>query len=458
MQQAKPTASVRDAKPRRRAAPAPRASARASAGASTRPGPKPARTSVRLAPGVILFERYRLEHELGRGGVADVWRAHDERLDRAVAIKVLHPDLLPDEGWRRRFVSEARGASSLAHPGIVPVYDVLDDPETPAIVFQLVDGESLATRLAREGSIPLEEATRIAGQVAGALDHAHRAGLIHRDVKPANIVIDRDGRARLVDFGIARLVDDASAEREGRQVVGTLRYMAPEQLGGKPADARSDLYALGLVIAEMVPDLEAAPDWLRELVVRLREPDPDARPSSAADVARALETGRLDLDLETDGNRIAPDDRDPGLGSAIAAVDPDAVTRSFRLGDPIEAEAPRRETPAPPSDPEAQRLEAEVPLAAAAAATLPARAESSPRQAGHRLAARTDNRPIVVAVLVAGLLLAGFALGRGNLFGAASATPTPVVAPAVVGTPAPTDLPAAQPPAKPHKGHGHGRG
>jgi len=205
MQQAKPTAAARDTQPRRRVATAPRTTARSRT--------RPAGAAARLAPGVVLFERYRLERELGRGGVADVWRAHDERLDRAVAIKVLHPELLPDEGWRRRFVSEARGASSLAHPGIVPVYDVLDDPETPAIVFQLVDGESLAARLARERSIPLEDATRIAGQVASALDHAHRAGLVHRDVKPANIVIDRDGRASLVDFGIARLVDDASAER-----------------------------------------------------------------------------------------------------------------------------------------------------------------------------------------------------------------------------------------------------
>jgi len=226
--------------------------------------------------------------------------------------------------------------------------------------------------------------------------------------------------------------------------------MAPEQLGGQPIDARSDLYALGLVIAEMVPDLGTAPEWLRELVVRLREPDPADRPSSAADVARALETGRLDLDAEA--SRLSPDARESGAGQGVAAVDPDAVTRSFSVPDAAVAEPPR------PQPDVAAAAAIAAPAAVAAPAAPGANPKPAPEQTRPRRASRVDNRPIVAGVLLTGLLLAGFALARGNLFGTASATPTPFGAPAVIATPAPTDLPAAPPAPKPHKGHGHGRG
>ena len=449
MQQAKPIARERAPKtsPRRVRSPAARSRARDG-------GP-------RLAPGVVLFDRYRLDGELGHGGVADVWRARDDRLDRDVAIKILHPELLPDQGWRRRFVAEARAASALSHPGIVPVYDVFDDPETPAIVFQLVEGESLADRLARDGSIPVGEATHIAAQVAGALEHAHAAGLVHRDVKPANIVIDDAGRARLVDFGIARVVDDASAEREGREVVGTLRYMAPEQLAGEPTDARTDLYALGLVIAEMVPDLASGPDWLRELVARLRSPDPADRPSSAGDVARALETGRSEIDGDA-----AAFGSPAGTSAATEPppeVDPDAVTRSYADPDDVVPERARAGADAPASV---------VPIVAAAAgsAPLPARHAGTPVATSTKAAPRplparprganpTANRPIVAALVLGGLLLAGFIVGRGDLFGA-SAGPTPSIAPVPTDS-TPTTVPLAQPagPKPGHgNGHGHGRG
>jgi len=419
---------------------------------------------------VVLFDRYRLDRELGRGGVADVWEAHDERLDRSVAIKILHPELLPDAGWRRRFIAEARAASGLSHPGIVPVYDVIDDPRTPAIVFQLVDGESLATRLRRVGSLEVDDATRMAGQVADALDHAHGAGLVHRDVKPANIVIGRDGRARLVDFGIARLVEEADAERDGREVVGTLRYMAPEQLAGRPADARTDLYALGLVISEMLPDLSTAPPWLRELVDRLRATDPADRPRSAADVARALESGRTGL-LDQSGALGGQPAADDAAGHADAVVDPDAMTRSYpepiepvapapaaaltgvaesaAIGAPVVSAAAVLPEPAATAAPVvpgplADRAPAEVP----APAVRPTGAAEQPR--------RADRRPVIAALLVAGVLVAGVALGRGAFQGtsggAATPRPTPIVAP--------TQAPAAQPaPAKPHPhGHGHGHG
>ncbi len=258
-----------------------------------------------------LAGRYRLERPIAGGASAEVWRARDERLERRVAIKVLHRHLLPDAASRRRFATEARATAGLAHPGIVPVYDVVEDRDTVALVLQHVEGETLAERLARRGPIGPEATARIGAQLAAALDHAHRAGVIHRDVKPANVVLAEDHHARLLDFGIARLLDDAEARTTGPdQVVGTLRYMAPEQLAGDAVDARTDIYALGLVLAEMLtgrpvfsastpaellarggavlPDLDGAPPWMRTLIERMLSEDPAARPASARAVALAL--------------------------------------------------------------------------------------------------------------------------------------------------------------------------
>jgi serine/threonine protein kinase len=251
----------------------------------------------------------------------------------------------------------------------VPVYDVVDDEESPAIVFQYVDGESLADRIHRVGPMPVEEATGIARQVAEALDHAHRAGLVHRDVKPANIVLDDGDRARLVDFGIARVLADASAHlTSAGEVMGTLRYMAPEQLRGQPVDARTDVYALGLVLVEMLsgkPAIEAAtpaalpeaqaglsdrlvdlagvraaPSWLAELLERLLEVEPERRPDTAADVAGAIERREAPPSLE---GRIGEDD--PTI--SLAAV-PIATAAPGRMGDA----APASETVASAAAPE----------------------------------------------------------------------------------------------------------
>jgi eukaryotic-like serine/threonine-protein kinase len=385
--------------------------------------------SAGLAHGRRLFERYKLEGRIGRGGMAEVWRAHDERLDRPVAIKVLAPHLLPDETWRRRFVAEARAASGLTHPGIVPVYDVIDDPETPAIVFQYVEGETLADRLRRVRVLPLAEATRIAAQVAEALDHAHRAGVIHRDVKPANILLEADdGRARLVDFGIARVIDDARAELTGaHEVLGTLRYMAPEQLAGQRSDARTDLYALGLVIVEMVPDLEAAPAWLRELVTRLRAPDPKDRPSSAGDVARALETGSL--------IPAAPSPRESEAAASgdEVGVDPDAPTAAWPRA-PVGDDRAVTAAPAVAEAAVVPGVAAHAPAPAATPAVEPAvaRIALAPRPSPTRGRASTaDLRPIAIGVLVTGVILGVLAIaGNAGLGSATTPTidPTRVVA------------------------------
>jgi eukaryotic-like serine/threonine-protein kinase len=309
------------------------------------------RARRRIAPGRRLFGRYRIERQIGRGGSAEVWLAHDDRLDRTVAIKAPLPEALPDAAARDRFVAEARAAASLSHPAIVPVYDVVRDPATPAMVLRYVDGDTLAARGAREGRLPPREVARIGAELAGALAHAHAAGLVHRDVKPGNVLLDADGRAQLVDFGIAAsLIETADHGAPGttdapgvREVTGTLRYMAPEQLRGRPADARSDLYALGLVLYELLaghpafdvrtPEalLEAqvggppslprvVPAALRALVSRLLATDPEARPASAGEVEAALhaEAARLDALGPSPRGDPMPPTVTPGLPAAVA--------------------------------------------------------------------------------------------------------------------------------------------
>jgi len=199
----------------------------------------------------LVLDRYRLVERLAVGGSAEVWRAHDEQLDRAVAVKRLHPHLLPDAVSRQRLAAEARSAAGLSHPGIVGIYDVDTSGDWPALVMELVDGESLAARLARDGPLPEREAAAIAADIADGLYHAHKRGIVHRDVKPGNVLLDREGRARLADFGIARsLAESAERLTQTGSVMGTLRYMAPEQLTGGEIGPRTDLYGLGAVLHE----------------------------------------------------------------------------------------------------------------------------------------------------------------------------------------------------------------
>jgi serine/threonine-protein kinase len=205
------------------------------------------------APGVLLVGRYRLDERVGQGGMAEVWRAHDEQLDRDVAIKLLHRHLLPDERSRERFAAEARAVAGLSHPGIVTVHDIVVDDGLAGIVLELVDGETLNDVIAREGRIAEAGAAAITAQVAHALQAAHDRGLVHRDVKPANVLLSPDGRARLVDFGIARALDDRESNLTlPGTIMGTLRYMAPEQLADGAADRATDVFGLGSLLYEML--------------------------------------------------------------------------------------------------------------------------------------------------------------------------------------------------------------
>jgi eukaryotic-like serine/threonine-protein kinase len=271
-------------------------------------------------PGRVLGDRYRLVEPLARGGMATVWVADDPVLSRRVAVKVLRADLAEDDATRTRFRNEAIAAAKLSHPNIVSTYDTGDDDGVAYIVMELVEGPTLRHLIDAQGGLPVLEVVRIGVQVADALDAAHRAGLVHRDVKPANVLVPPGGPVKVTDFGIAKAVGTDDLTRTGT-VMGTARYLAPEQVNGRPTDPRTDVYALGLLLFEALcghppfggdtdiatamarlttaapavraerPEVSVALD---DVIHRCLARNPAARFGSAAAVRDALDRARLD--------------------------------------------------------------------------------------------------------------------------------------------------------------------
>src|SRR5580698_10794127 len=200
----------------------------------------------------VFSERYELNHLIARGGMAEVYRARDRLLDRPVALKVLFPELSVDRSFVERFRREAQAAANLSHPNIVPVFDWGEDNGTYFIVMELVEGTSLADMLRGGATISPARSAQIVAQVAAALGYAHRSGVVHRDVKPGNILITRDGQVKVTDFGIAQAVSSEDHLAEAGSVMGTATYFSPEQASGEAVDGRSDVYALGVVLYEML--------------------------------------------------------------------------------------------------------------------------------------------------------------------------------------------------------------
>jgi serine/threonine-protein kinase len=245
---------------------------------------------------------YRIEREIGRGGMAVVYAGRQEGLDRPVALKVLARHLADDAAFRDRFLREARIACRLDHPNLVRAYDITEIDGLPCIVMELLPGDTL-----EGGRLTREEAA----EVASALAYAHGRGVVHRDLKPANLLRAANGTVKIADFGIARALEETMVTQVGT-VLGTLRYLAPEQAAGSVAGPAADVYSLGVVLGEL---LEARSPADRALIARCRADRPEGRPS-AAEVAEALSPSTATVV----GTARAPRARLPWLLAAAAVA------------------------------------------------------------------------------------------------------------------------------------------
>jgi beta-lactam-binding protein with PASTA domain/predicted Ser/Thr protein kinase len=288
----------------------------------------------------VFGDRYEVEGRIGAGGMAEVWRGHDRVLNRTVAIKTLLPQFARDASFVDRFRREAQAAARLNHPGIVSVYDSGTDGDTPYIVMEFIEGRTLADYLASGKTIPPMEAAQIAKDIAQALAVAHAQGVIHRDIKPANVMVTRDGKVLVMDFGIARLISGPETAPQTSAVLGTASYLSPEQAQGQPVDARTDIYALGVVLYEMLtgrpPFTGDSPMAIAYKQVNATPPapssaNPDVPPELDAVVMRALsknpanryQTGQEfadDLERARTGGQVLATPLLPASGEATQVI------------------------------------------------------------------------------------------------------------------------------------------
>jgi eukaryotic-like serine/threonine-protein kinase len=246
-----------------------------------------------LVVGEVIAGRYELEELVGSGGMSSVFKAHDRLLERRVALKVLHSHFTDDDEYVERFRREARAVAQLSHPNIVTIIDRGEDEGRQFIVFELVEGRTLKEILDEEGRLPVRRALEIAIQVARGLAFAHENGLVHRDVKPQNVILNGDGRAKVTDFGIARSLDVQGVTQSGT-VLGTSNYIAPEQASGRPVDQTTDVYSLGVVLFELLSGEVPFPgeSFVAVAMQHVSEPPPsllEVRPDVPARVAHAVD-------------------------------------------------------------------------------------------------------------------------------------------------------------------------
>jgi tRNA A-37 threonylcarbamoyl transferase component Bud32 len=424
------------------------------------PPPPPAETS--RAPTRTLAGRYRLGELLGRGAHGEVRAAHDLRLDREVAVKLLRPDVVDDPELRRRFVAEGHAAAQLVHPHVVAVFDAGDDG-VPFLVMERLPGTSVAGEIAR-GPLPVARACVVASQVLAALGAAHALGIVHRDIKPANVLLTADGTAKVADFGIAKLASAMERTSTG-VVVGTPAYLAPEVLAGAPASPASDVWAVGCLLHEMLtgakPFRGDEPLALVHAIVSTTPERVDARradvPSAVADVvARALRA-------DTAARWASADQMEAALRAAAGAgslgVDGRATATVSPMGGTAELPATRLGPPVAPTS---------VWLAPGPVPTAATRPSPAPGPTGPpRRRALLGVALLALAVAIAGAIVlsgddASPETPTDGSSGSAAVTTTAAVATpttAPVTTSAPTDDPApTEPAASGGDGNGNGRG
>jgi serine/threonine-protein kinase len=311
--------------------------------------------------GRVLAGRYRLERRIASGGMAEVWEATDQVLTRRVAVKLLHGHLARDESFVKRFRAEAIASARLAHPSIVSVYDTFADGGLEGIVMELVSGTTMRADLDQHGPMKLDAVLAIGTQVADALGAAHATGLVHRDVKPANILLSADGRVLVADFGIAKAAQGNDLTSDGA-IVGTAKYLAPEQVEGAAIDGRTDLYALGVVLYEALtgtPPFVADTDTGTALARLHRDPTPPRQVRSAippaveAVVMRAMARRPEDRYPDAASMRAAllAAGANPGHAPAAAAAAVAASDDQHRLAPPPPPPASGPPSPDPTGHP-----------------------------------------------------------------------------------------------------------
>jgi serine/threonine-protein kinase len=294
----------------------------------------------------VIAGRYELLELVGRGGMSTVWKAQDRLLDRTVAIKVLHEQFTQDEEYVERFRREARSVAQLSHPNIVTVIDRGEDGGQQYIVFEYVAGRNLKQLIERQGPLPIRDALLLALQMARALGFAHDRGLIHRDVKPQNVLLNEDGQAKMTDFGIARSVDVDGVTITGT-VLGTSEYIAPEQARGQRVDALTDVYSLGVVLYELLTG--GVPfhgeNFVAVALRHVNEPPPDVlerRPDCPPRVAMAIERA---MAKRPEDRFRSMDELVAELEACLADLDPSSEEATMISRRPVRPAKPEDRSP-----------------------------------------------------------------------------------------------------------------
>ncbi|MGZ4372310.1 MAG: protein kinase domain-containing protein [Gaiellaceae bacterium] len=269
-----------------------------------------------MVVGERIADRYELEEVVGHGGMSTVYKAHDSLLERNVALKVLHQQYNEDEDFVERFKHEARSVAQLQHPNIVTVIDRGEEDGRQYIVFEFIDGENLKELVVRKGRLDLRDALEIANEIAHGLAFAHDHGLVHRDVKPQNVLLNGDGRAKVTDFGIARSLDVDHGVTQTGTILGTSNYIAPEQASGQPVDAHTDVYSLGIVLYEMLTGELPFPgeSFVAIAMKHIQEPSPNVLDVRGDIPLRVAEM--IDRALEKD-----PEQRFPTMDAFAAEIE-----------------------------------------------------------------------------------------------------------------------------------------